>query len=331
MRVVSNTSPFSSIAKTFSGKSAAATAGDAKPLVFLAERRLVAGMKPHPVLAALTGLFVLCVLPGMTLAEKPFFQADDVVALIGGEDMVAMRDEPSLELAVLAQPGLGGVRFRNLAFEGDTVFEQPRDLNFPSWEKQLSQVGATVVIAQFGKMESFAGPDGLPAFVEAYGKLLDHLGAGHRRLALLSPGVLAAPADPARQGQLRAYVAAIKGLAEKKGARFVDWAEVAVLANPADQTGVSPIPALGLAPAPLSREASARLLARVREKNMLWFHYWRPQNWAFLHGDRTEQPSSRDHLDPSKRWFPAEMEQWLPLIAEKEHAISAALSPSPAP
>ena len=58
-------------------------------------------------------------------------------------------------------------------------------------------------------------------------------------------------------------------------------------------------------------------------KNRLWFDYWRPQNWAFLAGDRVNQPSSRDHLDPSKRWFPPEREQFLPLIEAKEKEIDA--------
>ena len=58
-------------------------------------------------------------------------------------------------------------------------------------------------------------------------------------------------------------------------------------------------------------------------KNKLWFNYWRVQNWAFLAGDRTNQPSSRDWRDPSKRWFPAEREEFLPLIEAKEKEIDA--------
>jgi hypothetical protein len=33
----------------------------------------------------------------------------------------------------------------------------------------------------------------------------------------------------------------------------------------------------------------ARIPAAVRVKNRLWHDYWRPTNWAFLHGDRTQQ------------------------------------------
>jgi len=65
------------------------------------------------------------------------------------------------------------------------------------------------------------------------------------------------------------------------------------------------------------------VLEKIIAKNRLWFDYWRPQNWAFLAGDRTAQPSSRDHLDPSKRWFPPEREAFLPLIEAKEKEIDA--------
>jgi hypothetical protein len=58
-------------------------------------------------------------------------------------------------------------------------------------------------------------------------------------------------------------------------------------------------------------------------KNKLWFDYWRPQNWAFLAGDRINQPSSRDWRDPSIRWFPPEREEFLPLIKAKEKEIDA--------
>ena len=86
---------------------------------------------------------------------------------------------------------------------------------------------------------------------------------------------------------------------------------------------------LGLNLAEASPKATARNASKptfaqlIVAKNRLWFNYWRVQNWAFLAGDRTNQPSSRDHLDPSKRWFPAEREEFLPLIEVKEKEIDA--------
>ena len=59
----------------------------------------------------------------------------------------------------------------------------------------------------------------------------------------------------------------------------------------------------------------------IQAKNKLWHEYWRPSNWAFLYGDRTAQPSSRDHLNPQVRWFPKELEKYQGMIREKEEEI----------
>jgi hypothetical protein len=80
----------------------------------------------------------------------------------------------------------------------------------------------------------------------------------------------------------------------------------------------------------LKPDSAERLRQAIQAKNRLWFNYWRPMNWAFLHGDRIEQPSSRDYRDPKIRWFPAEMEKFMPLIEAKEKEIAglAAAIPS---
>lgn len=257
---------------------------------------------------------------------EPFFKANDVVALVGGEEMVAAAEQGELELRLVrAFPELH-LKFRSLAWEGDTVFEQPRDLNYPSLEQQLDDTGATVVLAGFGLMESLAGLDGAPKFAEAYGKLIDRLaGGGKRRVVLI------APLTPRAVG----YSSAIKALAKDRQLEFVEaghdrkpWSYFRRDGLHASEEGQRAIANAVLetlghrtAPSgPLSTE-EFHLADTIRAKNKLWFHYARPQNWAFLNGDRTIQPSSRDHLDPSKRWFPEEMKQWLPLIAQKETEI----------
>ncbi len=102
-------------------------------------------------------LFLFLFLPGAARAAEPFFQKGDVIALVGGEDMVVASEYGYLELLLVrALPG-HRLRFRNLAWEGDPVFEQRRDLGFPTWEEQLDKIGATVVLAQFGQMESLMG------------------------------------------------------------------------------------------------------------------------------------------------------------------------------
>ncbi len=308
-------------------------------------------------------LFALLLAAVLTLAARsaePWLKKDDVVALVGGEDMVALAEEGWLEtLVTWAQPK-DRIRWRSLAWEGDTVFEQRRDLNYPTLETQLDKMGATVVLCQFGKMESFAGKEGVAAFTEAYEKLIARLsGEKKRRIALVLPPNFVPPLhgvalpllpnlEP-RNSLLTHYVDAIRAVAVKCGARLVDHDQAITRRSPVlftrdgvhldkdalhnfAQSLALSLGAIGV----LTRQASTppkiddtevevelylRFEETVRAKNRLWFHYTRPQNWAFLAGNRTNQPSSRDHKDPTKRWFPEEMEQWVPLIEAEEQEI----------
>ena len=280
-------------------------------------------------------------------ADEPFFKNGDVIALVGGEDMVAMSEYGYLELLLTrALPG-HRLKFRNLAWEGDTVFEQRRDLNFPPLEAQLEQVGATVIICQFGQMESLAGKEKLPEFIAAYEKLLARMSGGEkRRVVLVTPMMFEIEhGSPIIQSEIlrernavrELYADAVKGMAHPPGMIFVNWLEVELRdvftggLGPftRDSTHLNDRGHANAARGILERlsvahpnRALAQPLGRlITAKNRLWFDYWRVQNWAFLAGDRTEQPSSRDHVDRTKRWFPAEREQFLPLIDAKEQEI----------
>jgi len=285
-------------------------------------------------------------------AGERFLKQDDVVAFVGGENMVAVSDNGFLEFSLTRSfPDLR-VRFRNLAWEGDTVFEQNRDLNFPTWEEQMDKVGVTVVVAQFGQMESFAGKEKLPEFVAAYEKLIERWSAGgKRRIVLLAPVLFSQSAAPVGKDSLLyhqeeklksdndvldEYIDAIREIAEKRHALFVNDSNLEVADVLIQRDGIhltntgqlvmagSIAKALGgkadMRPSRIQGDASI-LLQLINAKNRLWFNYWRVQNWAFLAGDRTNQPSSRDWRDPSIRWFPPEREKFLPLVAEKENEI----------
>ena len=326
----------------------------------------------------LAALLLAAVLTLAAPAAEPWLKKDDIVALVGGEDMVALAEEGWLEtLVTWAQPG-GRIRFRSLAWEGDTVFEQRRDLNYPTLETQLDRMGATVVLCQFGKMESFAGKEGVAAFTEAYEKLLARLsGEKKRRIGLMMPTPFGHPPSDSVPIEKRGYYYWPRNVSEvdyeiplrhmlakknydirfvvDENLTFIETVEPGftrdgVHLKPAAQLphALGLVVFLGLAPqiyaglrvadtpvppwrpAPGQRELPPAadipkllgpLNAAIAAKNRLWFHYTRPQNWAFLAGNRTNQPSSRDHLDPTKRWFPEEMEQWVPLIEAKEKEI----------
>lgn len=286
--------------------------------------------------------------------EIHWFARNDVVVFCGGEDVVEMQRNGYLETLLTLNGSEKGVRFRNLGWEGDTVYEQPRQLNFPSWSNQFQRVGATVIFVQFGQNESLKGRDALPQFVRAYHKLLDEFSARTNRIVLLSPTLFeerpALASDVAARNQdLALYVEAIGRLAQEHQLGFVQLFSPLRKASspkqPLTRDGLhlnaqghwvaaqETIKQLGLKKsARVKLDASTGALAPVefehlrqaiRQKNQFWFDYWRPMNWAFLHGDRTEQPSSRDHLNPKIRWFPDELEKFQTLIREKEADIAA--------
>jgi len=324
--------------------------------VFLASR-IIPGDNSDPMRFPLACLLLALLIAPLRAADEPFFKKNDVIALIGGEDMVVAAEDGYLETSLVRALPDYHLRFRSLAWEGDTVFEQHRDLNFPSWEEQLDKIGATVVICQFGEMESLAGEEKIPAFIEAYEKLLDRFSAaGKRRIVIVSPSGFDVSYESLNQSSfhptnleyrpgtklgaqektLRIYTEAIQKLASARGYKFHQVFVGIVDAKfhrdgvHLDETGQSEVGrnlsedlGVRVTDSPKKADAEQSLRKLVDAKNKLWFDYWRVQNWAFLAGDRTNQPSSRDWQDPSKRWFPAEREEFIPLVEGKEKEIDA--------
>ena len=279
---------------------------------------------------------------------------NDVVAFVGGESVVQELEQGHLEsLLAAASPGKG-VKFRNMGWEGDTVFEQPRDLNFPGVPEQLKRVGATVVFCQFGRFESLAGEAGLPAFVAAYERLLDGLAKQTPRIVLVTPPPFERPGDALlpdlskRNADLTLYAGAINELGKRRGYAVADVSGLRPGAGSLTEDGIRLTPrglahqacavvaALksephsdGAAGAPPKFGEDGRwtdpgmeaLRQAIVEKNRLWFDYWRPMNWAFLGGNRTSVPSSRDPNDLNVRIFPGEMEKFVPLIERAEARV----------
>jgi hypothetical protein len=258
----------------------------------------------------------------------------DVVAFVGGEDMAAAWDFGFLEYLILRQRPELQVKFRSLTKEGDTAFQQIRDFNYPALEKQLAELGATVVVVQIGQMESLGGRGQVTEFERAAGSMLERLGDGRkRRVILVGPTLpLAGSTVALRFDAADAYRDAVARLAqrhelpcimpgERKAFGAQDFRDELHL-NEHGHFAFAAQLADGLVGAAERRLPAAaherRLLDIVRSKNQRWFHYVRPENWAFLDGDRTVQPASRDYRDPEKRWFPEEMKEWLSLVAERE-------------
>ena len=314
--------------------------------------------------------FLLLIAP--LLRAEPLVKPDDTLVLAGGANLERTRLYPWLQTQLVAAFPDGTLRVRNFGWEGDTVFEQWRDggdvekldakrresekriqeqtgstswRQQRDWDQQLTEAGATLVLAQFGQMESLAGPEGIPAFAAAYEKLIAEFAKGGRRVVLLEPvpfeksDLTQGPDLPSHNTQLAAYTAAIRELAAKLRLPFLPLTQVGENRPALTENGFHlsesghrflarrVMEGLGLAPAPEDSLNSAH--REMIELERLWFDYWRPMNWAFLTGDRTNVPYSRDWKNNDKRLFPEEMQEFIPLLNQAEGNVRAALAGKP--
>lgn len=187
----------------------------------------------------------------------------------------------------------------------------------------------------------------LAEFKAAYEKLLDTVEKVTPNIVVIGPlwfeqKEVGMP-DLSRQNRhLVNYNTAIRDVGSRREALFVDILRQlrnggAFAETPAEtrftsdgvtlsNLGASTLSGMALRPLHLSvaieqQKPASILLSAIAAKNRLWHDYWRPSNWAFLHGDRTNQPSSRDPVNPQIRLFPAEQEKYLPLIRDAEEKI----------
>ena len=181
------------------------------------QSRLVRRMHLRFLTSSLTLWIVLSMAHGQ---DASLLRPQDTIAWLGGARVVAaQRNGHSETLVAIAHPNWN-LRWRSLAWEGDTVFSRPRELNFPPLARQLRDAAATLVLLQFGEMESLSGQSGLVAFTAAYNQLLDDVGTVTPRRILISPASLGEDVpglNPARCADLSAYAAAIRDLGSRKG------------------------------------------------------------------------------------------------------------------
>lgn len=265
--------------------------------------------------------------------------ANEVIVLAGQENLVRDQKTGDLEAVMGMAFAAKQPRFRSMAWEGDTVYEQWRDLNFGDWKAQLDAAGAGIVIAQFGQVESFDGVKRLAEFKSAYHRLLDQFTAHTPRLVLVSPMPFEkpvashAPDLTQRNADVKAYAEAVREVAKQRGAVFVDlFTPLSAHSDKRLTDDGLHLNALGLRV--VAREIAQQLgasssdaddltalKAAIVEKNRLWFDCWRPANWSFVYGDRVTQMFGKPAQDaPSLR---ESFEARKPLIAKLDTRIHA--------
>jgi len=156
---------------------------------------------------------------------------NDCVAFIGGTATVGETADGYLEALLTRCHPRHNLRFRNLGWEGDTVFRQDRPLNFGGLAEHVKEQKATVVFANFGLMESLQADKTAADFKQAYGLLLNELSKITSRIVLISPlrpeGAAASRWKRAgQQDRWLEYVAAIRELVQERDFWFVDLARI---------------------------------------------------------------------------------------------------------
>jgi lysophospholipase L1-like esterase len=165
---------------------------------------------------------------------RPFELVDgDRVVFVGNTFFERDLKYNYLETALTARWPGRNVTFRNLGWDGDTVwgdaraeFGSPKD-GFNSLSKHVADLKPTVLFVAYGMSESFAGAPGVEPFTQQLDKLLDMLSRTQARVILLSPirhEDLGRPLpDPAEHNRsLRLYVDAIAKVAGRRSLDFVN-------------------------------------------------------------------------------------------------------------
>ena len=134
---------------------------------------------------------IVCLINSTATAQFAF-RTNDVIAFLGGTDVVTAQQSGHLEtLLTVHHPSLN-LRFRNFGWEADTVFAQPRDINFPPLEEHLRRAGATVVVFEYGRAEAL---EARPAreFAAAYSKFISRFTNQTSRFLLVIPAPFERP------------------------------------------------------------------------------------------------------------------------------------------
>ena len=270
-------------------------------------------------------------------------EGDQTIVIFGGANAAECQRNGWLETRFITAHPRSAIRLRNLAWTGDTVHQQWRPRNFfgakdPDYGEKDGRdpIVADIVFLWFGQMESLRGKAGLAEFKTAYEAVIGAVSKHTRRIVLVTPVPFEDPLElglevAKRNENLALYVAAIREIARKKQLPVVDLS-----AEPKDGKAKTTD---GVLLSEAGHEMVALSVARqlgfdeklppnagyireaIREKNALWQRYWVPTNWAFLYGNRQTQPSSREHSDPKKRWFPDEVRALLPMVEKREAEI----------
>ena len=298
--------------------------------------------------AMLALLFIALAVLGQPLARAVEFSLGkkEVVAFVGGTNVGRAQEDGSLEAMLTRAFAQKEPVFRDMSWDADTVYRQGsvierwRKNGFGNRVEQLERQKITLVIAQFGRLESMEGKERLEDFAKAYDRLIDDYLKQAKQVVVVAPLAFEKPANSllpdltVHNPTLALYVGKIREMASDRKLVFVDlftggprgWTENGMhLRADAHQQAAALWMERAGQEVPSLKEIKA-LREAIREKNRLWFDYWRPANWKLLYGDDSRRQFTRGKVPFREEW-----KRLIPLIAKADERIRKVAAGEPDP
>ena len=248
-------------------------------------------------------------------AEALSLRDGDRVVFLGNTFFERALDHGHLETSLTVRWPEKRIIFRNLGWDGDTVYGHSRaggrrrqvfgdvEEGFRRMMEHLESEKPSVVFVAYGFNESFDGIQGLASFQKGLNRLLDRLENLSRKIVLITPPAVVMH-DNSVNLRLGRYVEILLETAHSRGHLEVNLFGVEALNDPVLRENGLHLSAAGYRKAaeiwgqalklpPVRIDLNSPLADKVRQviikKNALYFHRWRPRNDAFVFGERRDE------------------------------------------
>lgn len=291
--------------------------------------------------------WVLCTAPlaaqETNTAEVLSLRDGDRVVFLGNTFFERALDHGYLETSLSLRWPEKRITFRNLGWDGDTVFGHSRaggrrrqvfgdaEEGFQRMMKHLESEKPSVIFVAYGFNESFDGIQGLASFQKGLNRLLDRLENLSRKIVLITPPAVVVHDNPVNL-RLGRYVEILLETAHSRRHLEVNLFGVEALNDPSLRENGLHLSAAGYRKAAeiwgqelklppvridLNHPRADKVRQAIIKKNTLYFHRWRPRNDAFVFGERKDE----------QKIAQKEPLQFEPYIEQQEQRIRKLLKP----
>ncbi len=280
-------------------------------------------------------------------ADDSFFQKNDRIIFLGNTLIEREQKTSFWETQLqMSFPKLD-LTFRNLGWDGDTVWADSRGIFDPpaaGYQRMIElvkEIKPTVIVLAYGGVEAFPDETRRAQFEAQYRKLISDLSIPNVRFVHLSPTVMEYASFPVQSEAAQQHVAAyhqnvdaisqtIEEIAVSTNGKFVNlsecqqahaelkWTQNGLHLTPEAYavTGKYIVETFGGSPVELEANETAQQIRELTiNKNSLFFHRWRPQNITYLLGFRKHEQGNNA----------VEIAEFDPLVVELEQKIQRLL------